>query len=409
MRRGKGRAFVGFLLTYFLISSLICTSAFVVLKSSVLKGNDVKEFIKGLDFGEVVEEVVNESINSTVNNNSNNNNSENSNNENSNTSNNTTNLADKILTDDVMNDVTDVMVDAITEDKEVDLADIKDSCMVAVTEMSEQAIDDILEELKNNATVIDAETLKNNSVIQQYQADFNIDVTTPILEQMETVYGSKSVNLDEIDIEEVKSEAKQALKEDVIPTIEKDVDKLIQETNVEVNNQLKVIKKETNVKGITDAVDLLIKAVMKAIIGGAVATLVFVVLMFVVYKKDINKAFKNIGISGILLSAVMFAVSALINIVNNIIKKEFNGNEVEDKIVNSVVGKYLPKVGNAANTIAIAAIVTAVLMIVAAIVIKKKLSQKDGLFTTADAFTSNQMETANVNEALDNTSDDITM
>ena len=76
---------------------------------------------------------------------------------------------------------------------------------------------------------------------------------------------------------------------------------------------------------------------------------------------------------------------------------------------NSVVGKYLPKVGNAANTIAIAAIVTAVLMIVAAIVIKKKLSQKDGLFTTADAFTSNQMETANVNEALDNTSDDITM
>ena len=358
---------------------------------------------------EVVEEVVNESINSTVNNNSNNNNSENSNNENSNTSNNTTNLADKILTDDVMNDVTDVMVDAITEDKEVDLADIKDSCMVAVTEMSEQAIDDILEELKNNATVIDAETLKTNSVIQQYQADFNIDVTTPILEQMETVYGSKSVNLDEIDIEEVKSEAKQALKEDVIPTIEKDVDKLIQETNVEVNNQLKVIKKETNVKGITDAVDLLIKAVMKAIIGGAVATLVFVVLMFVVYKKDINKAFKNIGISGILLSAVMFAVSALINIVNNIIKKEFNGNEVEDKIVNSVVGKYLPKVGNAANTIAIAAIVTAVLMIVAAIVIKKKLSQKDGLFTTADAFTSNQMETANVNEALDNTSDDITM
>ena len=409
MRRGKGRAFVGFLLTYFLISSLICTSAFVVLKSTVLKGNDVKEFIKGLDFGEVVEEVVNESINSTVNNNSNNNNSENSNNENGNTSNNTTNLADKILTDDVMNDVTDVMVDAITEDKEVDLADIKDSCMVAVTEMSEQAVDDILEELKNNATVIDAETLKNNSVIQQYQADFNIDVTTPILEQMETVYGSKSVNLDEIDIEEVKSEAKQALKEDVIPTIEKDVDKLIQETNVEVNNQLKVIKKETNVKGITDAVDLLIKAVMKAIIGGAVATLVFVVLMFVVYKKDINKAFKNIGISGILLSVVMFAVGALINIVNNIIKKEFNGNEVEDKIVNSVVGRYLPKVGNAANTIAIVAIATAVLMIVAAIVIKKKLSQKDELFTTADTFTSNQMETANVNEALDNASDDITM
>ena len=173
-----------------------------------------------------------------------------------------------IITDDVINEVTDVMVDSIIEDKEVDLTNVKDSCMDVVTEVSEQAVDDILDELKGSTSVIDAEALKNNSVIQQYQNDFNIDVTTPILEQMENVYGSKSVELKDIDIEEVKSEAKEALKEEVIPNIEKDVDKLINETSVEVNKQIVTIKKETNIKGITKVIDWALSAVTKAIIVG---------------------------------------------------------------------------------------------------------------------------------------------
>ena len=62
MRRGKGRSFVGFLLTYFLTSILICTCILVSLKSTVLKGNGIKEFIKSLDIGEYVEEVVNDDV-----------------------------------------------------------------------------------------------------------------------------------------------------------------------------------------------------------------------------------------------------------------------------------------------------------------------------------------------------------
>ena len=381
MRRGKGRSFVGFLLTYFLTSILICTCILVSLKSTVLKGNGIKEFIKSLDIGEYVEEVVNESIKSTAG-------------ENDAVVDNVNKLADKVITEEVINEVTDVMVDAITEDEEVDLTNVKDSCMDVVTEVSEQAVDDILDELKGSTNVIDAEALKNNSVIQQYQNDFNIDVTTPILEQMENVYGSKSVELKDIDIEEVKSEAKEALKEEVIPNIEKDVDKLINETSVEVNKQIVTIKKETNIKGITKTIDWALSAVTKTIFVGIFVTAVFVALQFLVYKKDINKAFKNAGIAGIITSIIMLGISIAINVVLNIIKDTFGGQEASDKVVNSVAEKYMPKVGGVASTIAIVGFVVSVALIVAAVIVKKKLAQKDELFTTEDTF----VETQEVNE-----------
>ena len=104
MRRGKGRSFVGFLLTYFLTSILVSTCILVSLKCTVLKGNGIKEFIKSLDIGEVVQEVVNESIKSTSS-------------ENDAVVDSVNKLADKIITDDVINEVTDVMVDSIIEDK----------------------------------------------------------------------------------------------------------------------------------------------------------------------------------------------------------------------------------------------------------------------------------------------------
>ena len=381
MHRGKGRSFVGFLLTYFLTSILVSTCILVSLKCTVLKGNGIKEFIKSLDIGEVVQEVVNESIKSTSS-------------ENDAVVDSVNKLADKIITDDVINEVTDVMVDAIIEDKEVDLTNVKDSCMDVVTEVSEQAVEDILDELKGSTSVIDAEALKNNSVIQQYQNDFNIDVTTPILEQMENVYGSKSVELKDIDIEEVKSEAKEALKEEVIPNIEKDVDKLINETSVEVNKQIVTIKKETNIKGITKVIDWALSAVTKAIIVGIFVTAVFAALQFVVYKKDINKAFKNVGIAGIITSIIMLGISIAINVVLNIIKDVFGGQEAADKVVNSITDKYMPKVGGVASTIAIVGFVVSVALIIAAVIVKKKLAQKDELFTTEDTF----VETQEVNE-----------
>ena len=374
MNRGKGRAFVGFLLTYFLVVTLICTSLFVCLRVSFLKGEDVKSFIKSLDLGEVVQEIVSETVKE-------------SGDKKPDAENKISDeLVDSLLTEDVVSDVTDIMVEAITDEKEVDLSQVKDSCMNAVIDMSEQTVDDVIEELKANGSVIDAESLKNNSIISQYQKDFNIDVTTPILEQMQTVYGSKSVNIEDIDVEEVKSEAKEAVKTNVILKIEVKVDKLIKDTNIEVNEQMETFRKDTGIKGIIDVVDLLLAQLMKSIIIGIVVSIIFIVLQFVVYKKDINKAFKNIGVSGAVLGVLMLLISKLVDIIRNIILSSLEGEDASVDVIRNIVNKYVPKMENATSNIGLVSIIIAVLLIVVAVILKKKLEDKDALFTTEDTF-----------------------
>lgn len=374
MNRGKGRSFVGFLLTYFLVVTLICTSLFVCLRVSFLKGEDVKSFIKSLDLGEVVQEIVSETVKE-------------SGDKKPDAENKISDeLVDSLLTEDVVNDVTDIMVEAITDEKEVDLSQVKDSCMNAVIDMSEQTVDDVIEELKANGSVIDAESLKNNSIISQYQKDFNIDVTTPILEQMQTVYGSKSVNIEDIDVEEVKSEAKEAVKTNVIPKIEVKVDKLIKDTNIEVNEQMETFRKDTGIKGIIDVVDLLLAQLMKSIIIGIVVSIIFIVLQFVVYKKDINKAFKNIGVSGAVLGVLMLLISKLVDIIRKFILSSLEGEDASVDVIRNIVNKYVPKMENATSNIGLVSIIIAVLLIVVAVILKKKLEDKDALFTTEDTF-----------------------
>ena len=374
MNRGKGRAFVGFLLTYFLIVTLICTSLFICLRSSFLKGDDIKSFIKSLDLGEIVQEMVSTSIKDS---------SENKPNEDSKVSD---ELVDSLLTEDVISDVTDIMVDAITDEKDVDLYQVKDSCMNAVIDMSEQTVDDVIEELKANGSVIDAESLKNNSIIMQYQKDFNIDVTTPILEQMQTVYGSKSVNIEDIDVEEIKSEAKEAIKTNVIPEIEGKVDKLIKDTNIENNEQMKTFREETDIKGIIDAIELLLATMMRVIIIGIIISVVFIALQFWVYKKNVNKAFKNIGVAGVVLAAVMFGVSKIIDFIRKLILSAIEGQDATAKVLRNVVNKYIPKMENITSNIALISIIVAVVLIVVAVILKKKLEDKGGLFTTEETF-----------------------
>ncbi|MBQ2981265.1 MAG: hypothetical protein IJD58_03960 [Lachnospiraceae bacterium] len=374
MNRGKGRSFVGFLLTYFLVVTLICTSLFVCLRVSFLKGDDVKSFIKSLDLGEAVQEIVSKTVKE-------------SGDKKPDAENKISDeLVDSLLTEDVVSDVTDIMVEAITDEKEVDLSQVKDSCMNAVIDMSEQTVDDVIEELKANGSVIDAESLKNNSIISQYQKDFNIDVTTPILEQMQTVYGSKSVNIEDIDVEEVKSEAKEAVKTNVIPKIEVKVDKLIKDTNIEVNEQMETFRKDTDIKGIIDVVDLLLAQLMKSIIIGIVVSIIFIVLQFVVYKKDINKAFKNIGVSGAVLGVLMLLISKLVDIIRKFILSSLEGEDASVDVIRNIVNKYVPKMENATSNIGLISIIITVLLIVVAVILKKKLEDKDALFATEDTF-----------------------
>ena len=367
MRRGAGRAFLGFLLTSMLTFVLIGTCFGITLKTTVFSGDSFKDLIKNMDLGSVMEEVMLEAIEE--------NKEEISGSEDSTTT--EFDFTEAIMSEEVVSDITDIIVEGLTEDKEVDFSVVKDGCMNALTDMSEQAVEDVLNEIKNTSNVIDAESLKNNSIIKQYQEEFDIDVTTPILEQMETVYGSKSVSLDEVDVEEVKAEAKEAVKEKVMPDVEKKVDEFIEETNIEVNKEIHAFKVDNDIQSVTDIFNPIFGVILKSIIIGSVIAVVIILLQMLVYKKDMNKALKNVGISCILVAIAMFAFSFVCDFVAGMLADMFNSGSAVDNAVVSIINSTIPEIGGAAKIIALVTGILFVVLIVGAIILKNKLASKE--------------------------------
>ena len=367
MRRGAGRAFLGFLLTSMLTFVLIGTCFGITLKTTVFSGDSFKDLIKNMDLGSVMEEVMLEAIEE--------NKEEISGSEDSTTT--EFDFTEAIMSEEVVSDITDIIVEGLTEDKEVDFSVVKDGCMNALTDMSEQAVEDVLNEIKNTSNVIDAESLKNNSIIKQYQEEFDIDVTTPILEQMETVYGSKSVSLDEVDVEEVKAEAKEAVKEKVMPDVEKKVDEFIEETNIEVNKEIHAFKVDNDIQSVTDIFNPIFGVILKSIIIGSVIAVVIILLQMLVYKKDMNKALKNVGISCILVAIAMFAFSFVCDFVAGMLTDTFNSGSAVDNAVVSIINSTIPEIGGAAKIIALVTGILFVVLIVGTIILKNKLASKE--------------------------------
>ena len=370
MRRGAGRAFVGFLLTVMLTVVLAGTCFGISLKTTVFSGNGFKDLIKNMDLGAVMEEIMLESL------------EEADKEANNGLGNSGIKFTETIMSEDVISDITDILIDGMLEDKEVDFSVVKDGCMNALTDMSNQAVEDVLDEIKNTTNVVDAESLKNNSIIQQYQEEFNIDVTTPILEQLETVYGSKSVNLDEVDLAEVKAEAKEAINDKVMPDIEEKVDEFIEETNVDMNKELATFRAENDIESVTDIFDPIFGVILKSIIIGSVVAVIVILLQILVYKKDMNKAVKNIGISCLLVTISMVVFSLLCSVVADLLADMFTTGSAVDNAIISIIDSTIPKIGGAAKIIAIITGVLFVVLIVVAVILKKKLASKEETQTT---------------------------
>lgn len=385
MRKGAGRAFLGFILTAMLTFVLIGTCFAICLKTTVFKGEGLKDLINNIDIGEVVEEIMIESANETLEQ------------EKDELSSSASKFTETILNEDVISDVADIMVEGLTSDKEVDFSSVKEGCMNALTDMSEQTVEDVLNDIKNTSNVIDAETLKNNEIIKQYQEEFNIDITTPILEQMETVYGSKSVSLDDVDVEEVKSEAKEAINQKVMPDIEKKVDQFIEETNIEVNKELHSFRKDNDIESITDIFNPIFAVILRSIIIGSIIALVIIGIQMLIYKKDISRAVKNVGIASVFVTIAMIGLKFLCSFLANILKDMVEGDKAVVNALNTIIDSTIPKIGSAAGVVAIISGSLVVVLIIVSVILKKKFGANDEVRPTNTAYaTANNAPSFNV-------------
>lgn len=319
--KNAGRAVAGFFLTLITIIMFIGGGILGSLKLSILNGSDVDEFLDNINFYSTVQEIVVTEIKDQISDN------------NTNNVGLTENAVDKVLTEDIIKDMTNSITDAITKDEEIDFGNVKDKCIDKVTDLSNQAVDDILDEISRTSDVVDIDTLQSSTTLQQYQQEYNIDITSLIVNEIENAYGEPSVSLEKIDIDEVKDKAKSAVIDSAVPMIEESLDTYIDAANRAADTHIKSIKENGVFSRLTGALKVFMSlANIAFIVLLAVSVAASLIQIFVVYKSDKNRAFRNISIAAVVSAAVMIVFGAVFNIAKNMIVNLFGDGKSDDII-----------------------------------------------------------------------------
>lgn len=354
--KNTGRAVAGFILTLFTCMMIFMGGLIITLRFGIFKGNDINSFLDNIDFHEALQKIVVTEVRTKINE--------------------TTgsgeaaalsaDAVDTLLTEDVVRDMTTTVTKAVLEDEPINLNEMKDECMDTVKEVSSKAVDDIIDEISETSKVVNLDALKNSSIIKQYQEDYKVDITSTIMDKMKTMYNSTSINLDEIDVEEVKAEAQNAINEYILPVLEEKVDKYVADANDIVNREVQKIKEDDDVMAVKSAVKGFSVLMNVALV---VAVLVIVALALVqiclVYRKEKHRAFRNIGIASGVSAAMTVLTVALLGIVRNMLGDIFDKNDEIENIIMEFVDSNMARV---TSDIVITAVVTGVIFVVCMII-----------------------------------------
>ena len=359
----KAMSVLGFFLTFLMVISLITGGILISVKTTILSGSDINDVLENSNiYGTITDVVVSELSADTSD----------------------TGLSkeaiEKVFSEEVLKDAAKTMTNAIKNDEDIDLSGVKNQCMDVVKEVSEQAVDDILDEVKNTSDVISIDVLKDNKALQQIESDYNVDVTTVISDYVEDTYGSTTVNMADIDVEQVKKEAKEALKENVIPTIEKAVDDCIVEVNATVNKQIKDANEEYNISGTISLIESILSILTIFMVVTIALSVVFAAVQIgAIYRKCMNRGFRNVSIAAFLSGIVVLLVGIMFNVVKSIVMESVgtNADNVE-RAVGEFMESNIGAISGRAVTTGIIYIVIAVICMILAIVLKKKYADRAG-------------------------------
>ena len=299
----KGIAFLGFLLTFLMVLCLIVSGLLMAIKTTILSGDDIDEILENTNVYGMITDIVSSEISSSTSD---------------------TGLSkeaiDKFFSEDVLKSATKTMTDAIKNNTDVDLSVIKKQCMEVVKEESEKAVDDVLDDIKVSSDVVSIEVLRSNEIIIQLEKDYNVDISSVISDYVGDTYGSTTVNVADIDIEKIRTEAKKTLNETVIPTIEEAVDEYIVESNEAVNEQLREMNEEYDISGTIKVVEDAVGTCKVIMIITLVVTLIFALLQIVfVYKKRMNRGIRNTSIATLVSGIIVLLLGMMVNVIESFV------------------------------------------------------------------------------------------
>ncbi len=355
----KGVAFLGFFITFLMVICLVSGGVLMSVKTTILNGNDINEILENNDIYGTISQIVVSDISASKD-----------------EMGFSKEAVEKIFSKDVLKDSAATMMDAIKNNEDIDFSGMKDECMDIVKEVSNKAVDDIFDEIKKSSDVVSVEVLKQSEIIKQLEKDYNVDISSVIVDYVEDTYGDVTVNIEDIDIEQVKEDTKKSLDETVIPAIEETVDEYIVEVNASVNKQIKETNEEYNISDAINMIESALNIVNIIMIVTLALSFMFALLQIVVlYKKRMNRGFRNVSIAMLISGIVVLLVGIILNVAKSLFEStvgDGNGN-LEHKLLDFITGN----IGNVSTRTMIIGFVyfgMAVVFMVVAIILKKKIS-----------------------------------
>lgn len=369
-----GISFLGFLLTFIMIICLISGGLLVSVKTTILSGSDINEVLENSDIYGMVSDIVVSEIDSATDGQGF-----------------SKEAVEKVFTEEVLKSAARTMTDAIKNDKEVDLSGVKDECMGIVKDVSIEAVDDIVDEIKEKYDVISLDVLKNSDVVKKIEKDYNVDITTVISDYVEDTYGSTTINVSDIDMEKVRTEAKKSLDDKIIPTIEKTVDEYIVDVNVSVNKQIKETNEEFNISGAINTVEVALNIInIWMILTIAVSVFFAVIQIAVLYKNYINRGIRNIAIAAFISGIVVLFTGIIINVVRSLFTDTIGSSKdnVEKMLLNYITN-VIDSVASRTILVGVVYLIVAVICTILVVIIKKRMSSGDGTIDIGTAYNIN--------------------
>lgn len=400
-----GRAALGFFLTFFMTITLIVNGLVMGVKTTILSGSDVSEVLENMNIYEVLSDLITSEIsNSTGTGNeegddvsageiaivvTNEDVSVPSDDDGLNGITISDEAIQAIFGEDVLKSVTKTLTDAIKNNEEVDLSSTKEQCIANVENLAMGLIDDVIDEIQAmESDTISADTLKELNTVKQMKADYGIDVDGIITDFVKENHGADTIKLADVDLEEIRTGAKDTVKNDVMPKMEETVNEYVDTINKTVNESIKEANEAYNLSGLINGIESALSILNTTMIVCIVVILLFAALEMLVYKKEINRGFRNIFISTLIGGIFTLVISIVVNTVKSIFSSVMGGEgDTITLAVTKLIESNIGAVGNRIMLIAIVYLVVAIACLVAAIIIKKKLNNdKDvnGMGTLSD-------------------------
>lgn len=350
-----GRAMLGFFLTFILSIFMIINGYLMSLRSSVLGAEDIDDMIDNLGVYDMAQEVAKEEMYDRAE-----------------SLGMTKEAIDEIFPEDTIKKVSSQVTEAITSGKDIDLSMLKDDCMHVADDASEAVVDTVFKAVDETDKIFDLNTVLDNKEIKDMESNFGIDVSSAIKDQFVQQFGSTQIDITTVDTNELKSQVEKTLTDTVYPIVEEAFDSYVDEANQALNNAFDELEDEYDVDRVFNTIENVLDIFGLAVKIMLVIVIVICLLEILVYRKDMNRAFRNIGIASLLPAVIMFASTVIISFIKEEITKSLSSFDRAEKIVKDLIETNIDAVADSVRMGAIIYIAIFVAGIVASVIIKSR-------------------------------------